>query len=77
MVDPYDDPTNLLTARQAADLAGVQPVTIRQWAHRGLLPIARNKDGVEQRNGRGQPLYWRLDVAKAEFKTRKRARRAA
>lgn len=77
MHDPYEDPAELLNTRQAADLAEVEPVTIRQWVYRGLLSIAKNKAGEELRNLRNQPLYWRLDVAKAEFRTRKRARRAA
>jgi hypothetical protein len=75
--DPYADPSNLLTVQEAADLADVEPVTIRQWAYRGHLPIARGLDGNEIRDLRGRPRYWRIDVAKAEYKTRKRARRAA
>jgi hypothetical protein len=67
---------DLLTTKQAAQLADVSPEAIRMWVKRGHLAVAI-KDGKEIRDLRGHPRYWRLDVAKAEFKTRERARRAA
>ena len=67
---------DLLTTAQAADLADVSPQAIRMWVVRGHLNVAK-KDGVEIRDARGRPRYWRLDVAKAEHATRKAARRAA
>lgn len=69
--------TDLLTARQAAYIAGVSAAAIRQWVSRDYLSIAKLPDGTECRNESGHPLYWRIDVAKAEYRTRKRARRAA
>lgn len=75
--DTLDEFRNdLLTTAQAAKLAGVTAVVVRQWVARGHLAVA-TKDGQEVRDERGWPRYWRLDVAKAEYKTRKRARRAA
>lgn len=51
----------------AAKAAMVKPVTIRQWVYRGYLEAA------EYVNGR--PRYKPLDVARAERRTRERARR--
>lgn len=65
---------DLLTTKQAAFLAGVKPQAIRMWVKRGHLEVAKY-DGKEIRDERGNPRYWRLDVAKAEHATRKRARR--
>lgn len=65
---------DLLTTKQAAELAGVVPQTIRMWVKRGHLQVAKH-NGVEIRDEYGRPRYWRLDVAKAEYATRKRARR--
>ncbi len=67
---------DLLTTKQAAELAEVTPEAIRMWVKRGHLKVAE-KDGEEIRDDLGHPRYWRLDVAKAEFATRRRARRAA
>jgi hypothetical protein len=64
----------LLTTRQAAHLCGVKPQAIRMWVKRGHLNVA-TWNGEEIRDERGNPRYWRLDVAKAEHATRKRARR--
>jgi hypothetical protein len=61
-------PDMLLTARQAAEVAGVKIDTVRKWVRRGHLEAA----GL---NERGWPVYTALEVAKAEFKTRERARR--
>jgi DNA-binding transcriptional MerR regulator len=60
----------LVTSREAAELAGVKKDTIRKWERRGHLPRA----GL---NEHGWPVYHAVDVAKAEYKTRERARRVA
>ena len=65
----------LLTVAEAARLCRVKPTTIYGWKHRGLLPVARGIDGKEVRDERKRPLYWRLDVARAEHRTREAARR--
>jgi predicted transcriptional regulator of viral defense system len=65
------DPTDLdalLTAQDAANVCGVTPATIRQWASRGILPRAG-------RDERGRTLYRLIEVAKAEHATRAAARR--
>lgn len=64
---------DLLTTKQAAELAGVVPQAIRMWVIRGHLNVA-TYEGKEIRDDKGNPRYWRLDVAKAEYATRKRAR---
>jgi predicted site-specific integrase-resolvase len=73
-------PTNLdldalWTVAEAAKHAKVSEATIRSWAHRGHLPVARNHDDQEIRDPQGRPRFWPLDVAKAEAKTREHARR--
>jgi hypothetical protein len=60
------DVNALLTRGQAADYAGVQPNAITNWCARGHLTITPTDDG---------PRYRLLDVAKAEYATRRRARR--
>lgn len=65
----------LLTVAEAAQHCGVKPVTIRQWRHRGHLPIATDEHGNKLHDHRGRPLFRLLDVARAEFKTRVAARR--
>jgi len=62
------DPDGLVTGAQAAQLANVTAAAIRLWVHRGHLP----KAGIDEQ---GRSLYRMTDVAKAEYKTRKRARR--
>lgn len=59
----------LLTTDEAAERFGVKPGTIRQWVRRGhLAPIGRAPAG-------GTAYYRYVDVARAEQKTRERARR--
>lgn len=69
-------PGGMITTDQAAELCGVEPVTVRNWINRGW----RAEDG----STRKLPVAWRhkgrimldpLEVAKAEHATRKRARR--
>lgn len=66
MLSTRDD--GLITTSQAATLARVRPVTIRQWVSRGHLP----KAGLDER---GHNLFRALDVMAAEQKLRKPARR--
>jgi len=72
---PELDLDALLTASQAARYAGVTRSAVTKWHARGHLPIARDEEGREIRDGHGRPRYRLLDVAKAEAKTSKAARR--
>jgi excisionase family DNA binding protein len=66
-------PDNLLTARQAAEYAGVAEPTIRQWVHRGLLEAALPSQG------RGIPALFNkpdLDEVKRILAEREAARAA-
>ncbi|MDN5859941.1 MAG: helix-turn-helix domain-containing protein [Pseudonocardia sp.] len=58
----------LVTTTDAANLAKVTVAAVSQWRRRGLLPVT-------DRDERGRPLYRWIDVARAEAKTRQRARR--
>jgi DNA-binding transcriptional MerR regulator len=58
----------LLTGPEAAELCGVDPSTIRQWKRRGLI----KPDGLDDH---GRPLYAQLTIARAEARTRHRAKR--
>jgi DNA-binding transcriptional MerR regulator len=49
--------SDLLDPDQAAAYAGVEPVTIRQWKHRGLLAPAIPGDGHRTRH-----LYAKSDI---------------
>lgn len=61
-------PDMLVNVRQAALIGRVQPKTIHQWVARGHLAPAGLDD-------RGHRLFRALDVAVAEAKLRKHARR--
>ena len=56
-------PDGFLTTRDAARLAGVSPVTIRQWRSRGWL----DRQGLDER---GYPLHTPAAVRAAELKVR-------
>jgi len=63
-------PDMLLGVRDAARVARVQPKTVHQWVARGHLEPA----GLDEN---GHRLFRALDVAIAEAKLRKHARRPA
>ena len=66
----------LITVEQAAELCGVKPVTIRNWANRGYGPKdSRRKLPVEKREN-GQLLLNPVEVAKADHATKGPARRS-
>jgi hypothetical protein len=65
----------LWTVAEAAEHAHVSEATVRSWVFRGHLSVARNHDGQEIRDPQGRPRFNPLDVARAEFATRERARR--
>jgi DNA-binding transcriptional MerR regulator len=52
---------DLLDPDQAAAYAGVRPVTIRQWKHRGLLKPVLPGDGHRSRH-----LYAKPDIDRAK-----------
>lgn len=58
----------LLSGPQVATMCGVKPATVRSWNRRGLLKPA----GLDTR---GNPLFDKLDAAKAEAATAARAGR--
>ncbi|MEW2164405.1 MerR family transcriptional regulator [Streptomyces sp. NPDC007084] len=66
----------LWTALEAAEAAGVEPNTVRNWKYRGHLAQAETPQGRPMRNLAGQPLFRAVDVIRAEKATRNRARRA-
>lgn len=86
VLDAPADPFALLTATEAATYARVSVAAVGNWASRGyslpaggraVLPVATDDQGREIRDGRGRPKYRLVDVAKAEWATHGRARRAA
>ena len=65
----------LITVETAAELCGVQPVTVRNWANRGYGPKdARRKLPVAKREN-GMLLLDPVEVAKADHATKGPARR--
>ena len=69
-------PDGLITRDQAAALAGVLPDTISTWAGRGYQDREGNKQKLPVARKEGRTvLYDPVEVAKAEYATRKRARR--
>lgn len=60
---------SLITTTEAASLAGVAVATIRKWAQRGLI-CEQGRDPETNR-----PLFRFIDIARAEHKTRQKARR--
>lgn len=68
-------PDGLITRGQAAALCGVGGATITQWATRGYGPKHDRRKLPVARREHGHPLYDPVEVAKAEWATRERARR--
>ncbi len=66
--DDADDP--LLTTNDAALLARRSPITIRSWAHDGILVAAGTVPG--RYPGKPRPLYRRSAVWEAERQARER-----
>ena len=74
----------LIDRDQAAQLCGVTPDAVTVWATRGYIATIPKPDGtrerarrrlpVAKREGR-RPLYDPVEVAKAEYATRRRGRR--
>lgn len=58
----------LVPTKEAARLAGVSVAAISNWKERGWLKPATWDE-------KGRPLYRFLDVARAEYATRQKARR--
>lgn len=65
----------LITVKEAAELCGVEEVTVRNWSNRGYgpkgsrcrLPVAKRENGLI--------LLDPIEVAKADHATKTRARR--
>lgn len=68
------DVQQLLTYEEAAQASGIRVDTLRVWRNRGHLPQARDRKGRPLYRGRS-PLFRLIDVARAEYATRHRARR--
>ena len=65
----------LLSASDIARFAGVSLSAVCNWNARGLLPVARDKDGNEIRDSRGRPRYRFRDAARADALAVARAER--
>lgn len=74
---PVDDDitTTRWCAEDAAKAAGVRVGTLRNWVYRKHLKPAVDEHGRPLLDEQGRVTYWALDVARAERKTRQRARR--
>lgn len=60
------DRGRIVSTTEAAELANVEPGTIRQWAARGKLLAAGTANGVR--------YYWAAEVLRVEAATRRRPR---
>lgn len=70
-------PDGMITREQAAELCGVSPDTISQWASRGYTAPDGQRRKLPVRRYKGRVMLNPVEVQKAEYATRKRARRAA
>jgi hypothetical protein len=70
-------PDGLISRDQAAALCGVTPEAITNWTRIGYGPKGAKVKLPVRRREHGRPRFHPVDVAKAEFATRKRARRSA
>jgi hypothetical protein len=77
MPDGPLDMDALLSGKDAARYARVSVNVIVNWRNRGLLPVAKDRQGREIRDGRGRPRYRLRDVVRAEGATHERARKMA
>lgn len=68
-------PDGLITRGQAAQLVGVQPEAINNWVTQGYGPKDAKRFLPVAKRERGRPLFDPVEVAKAEYATRRRARR--
>lgn len=68
------DPEALLTTTEAADLAGVDAETIRQWRKRGYVSRAGTKETLQTRglNPQGWPMFRAREVLEIAATTRAR-----
>lgn len=55
--------SELLTAKQVADLTGVVSQTVRKWARRGQIPFTR--DALGWRRFRPEDVHARVEVTEA------------
>jgi hypothetical protein len=71
-VDLHHD---LLTQREAAELAGVSVEAVRKWATRGYLDAHGQRQYLPDKGKPGHPRHLGIDVLRAEAATRRRAGR--
>lgn len=73
---PYDLHMGRITAIQAAELAGVRPDVIRQWASRGYVdPKTKQRHRLTRHDTCRGTRYQPIEVLRAEAATRERAKR--
>lgn len=65
---------DLLSTAAAAELAGVQPATIRQWRTRGYVDRHGRRSRLEPKttDRRGWPLFLAADILEAAAATRQK-----
>lgn len=68
-------PGGYITTEQAAALCGVEPVTVRNWVLRGYVAPDGSRVKLPAHRYKRRLLLDPVDVAKAEYATRARARR--
>lgn len=68
-------PGGYITTEQAAALCGVEPVTVRNWVLRGYTAPDGSRVRLPAHRYKRRLLLDPVEVAKAEYATRERARR--